>query len=86
MLVNLIDVSVLSYRGAKAPLSSRPAKKKVIETETEPTHTEQADSGRNVELLVSAAADFCKYECKIESIHFKDTLMFQSRVYEYVGS
>lgn len=63
-------------------MSSRPAKKMVIETETEPTHTEQADSSRNVELLVSAAADFCKYECKIESIHFKDTLMFQSRVYE----
>lgn len=72
-----------SEGGAKAPLSSRPAKKKVIETETEPTHTEQADSSRNVELLVSAAADFCKYECKIESIHFKDTLMFQSRVYEF---
>ncbi|KAK3085440.1 hypothetical protein FSP39_003318 [Pinctada imbricata] len=67
----------------KAPLSSRPAKKKVIETEPEPNHTEQSESQRNMELLVTASADYCKYECKTEAVHFKDTLMFQSRMYEF---
>lgn len=60
----------------------RPAKRKVIETEPEPSNTEVADSTRNVELLVSALADYSKYKCKVESINFKETLMFQTRVYE----
>lgn len=66
----------------KAPISSRGAKKKVVETEPEPTFTDFPDSSRNIELLVSANADFCKYGCKTESVHFKDTLMFQTRVFE----
>lgn len=60
----------------------RPAKRKVVETEPEPAHTEVADSARNVELLVNAVADYSKFKCKVESINFKETLMFQTRVYE----
>lgn len=62
--------------------NNRPAKKKVVEVEPEPAHTEVADYSRNVELLVTANADFTKFKCKAESIKFKDTLMFQTRVYE----
>lgn len=72
-----------SSTGTKtATTTPRPAKRKVVETEPEPTHTEVADSARNVELLVNAVADFSKYKCKVESISFKETLMFQTRVYE----
>ena len=70
------------FSGSKVPTSSRGAKKKVIETEPEPTFTDFPDTSRNVELLVSANADFCKFGCKTESVFFKDTLMFQTRVFE----
>ena len=62
----------------KAP---RPAKKKVIEVEPEPPFTALENSTKEVELLISAVCDFAKYLCKEENIHFKDTLMFQTRVY-----
>ena len=63
------------------PRTHRPAKKKMVDTEPEPGFTEVAESVRNVELLVSAIADYTQCSCKVESIHFKDTLMFQTRVY-----
>ena len=64
------------------PSSSRPAKKKVVETEPEPHFTDIPETARTVDLLVSAIADHCKYKCKTESVKFKDTLMFQTRMYE----
>lgn len=60
----------------------RPAKRKVVETEPEPPHTEVPDSARNVELLVNAVADYSKYKLKLENVTFRETLMFQTRVYE----
>ncbi|XP_046359897.2 hydrocephalus-inducing protein homolog isoform X3 [Haliotis rufescens] len=63
------------------PHQPRPAKKKIVETEPEPAFTEVADTVRSLELLVSGVSDNCKYKCKAESVHFKDTLMFQTRVY-----
>ncbi|XP_035827636.1 hydrocephalus-inducing protein [Aplysia californica] len=63
------------------PRTHRPAKKKMIETEPEPQYTEVAESTRTVELLISAISDFTQCTCKVESVHFKDTLMFQTRVY-----
>lgn len=59
----------------------RPAKKKIIEVENEPPYTALENSTKDVELLLSAVCDYAKYRCKVENIHFKDTLMFQSRVY-----
>ncbi|XP_069113582.1 hydrocephalus-inducing protein homolog isoform X2 [Argopecten irradians] len=72
--------------GNKAPLSSRPAKKKVIETETEPAFTEVSDTTRQVDLLVTALCDYSKYKCKIEAVNYRDTLMFQTRVYDFTLS
>ena len=67
----------------------RTAKKKVVETEPEPSHTEAGAeegaagaSARTLEMLVSATADYCKVKCTTEKISFRDTLMFQTRVYE----
>ncbi|XP_033116735.1 hydrocephalus-inducing protein homolog isoform X2 [Anneissia japonica] len=61
----------------------RPSKKKVIETEPEPTHVIMDDSNRDIELRVSVNADFAKFKCKPDVINFKDTLMFQTRVYTF---
>ena len=54
----------------------------VIETEPEPEHTVVEDTTRQLELLVSAKVDYASYECSTSTITFKDTLMFQSRIYE----
>lgn len=62
--------------------NNRPAKRKVVEIESEPAHTEIPESSRTVELLITGNADYSKLKCKTESIKFKDTLMFQTRVYE----
>nr|XP_006823299.1 PREDICTED: hydrocephalus-inducing protein homolog [Saccoglossus kowalevskii] len=61
----------------------RPAKRKVVETEPEPEFTAVEDTARDIDLIVSANADYSKYKCKTDSVHFKDTLMFQTRVYQF---
>lgn len=71
-----------SPQPAPAPPTARLAKRKVIEVEPEPTFTEVPESARTIELLVSANSDFSKCKCKVESVHFRDTLMLQTRVYE----
>ena len=60
-----------------------PAKRKVIETEPEPPHSDVENGSREVELVVSAVADYAKYECPIREVSFKDTLMYQTRVYSF---
>ena len=57
-------------------------KKKVIEIEPEPKNTKLDETTQPVEIFVSANCDFSRYRCKTSSIRFKDTLMFQTRVYE----
>lgn len=64
--------------------TGRGLKKKVVETEPEPACTEVVESARNVELLVSVVCDYSKYTCDCESVCFRNTLMFQTRMYEYV--
>ena len=68
---------------SKAPVPAIPAKKKVIETEPEPPHSDVENSSREVELIVSAIADFAKYECPIREVNFRETLMYQTRVYSF---
>ena len=73
------SVSELPVHGA----AMAPTKKKVIETEPEPAHSEQPDSARSVSLLVSANVNYCKYLLKHDRVLFRDTLMFQTRIYQY---
>ncbi|KAG7333195.1 hypothetical protein KOW79_003330 [Hemibagrus wyckioides] len=66
---------------AEKPLSpQRPAKKKVVETDPEPVHSVVENSFRELELGISAICDYAKFECDAEPIHFKDTMLFQTRV------
>ncbi|XP_047008963.2 hydrocephalus-inducing protein homolog isoform X3 [Ictalurus punctatus] len=65
------------------PLSpQRPAKKKVVETDPEPVHSVVENSVRELELGISAMCDYAKFECDAEPIHFKDTMLFQTRVFQ----
>ena len=53
----------------------------VIETEAEPPHSALDDSRRELELVVWATADYAKYTCPSQEVHFTDTLLYQTRVY-----
>jgi hydrocephalus-inducing protein len=78
----------LTELGANLPgaVSSAPIKqtirRKVIETEPEPKHIKIDEQTQPMELYISANCDYCKYKCRTNVIRFKDTLMFQTRVYE----
>ncbi|XP_068116429.1 hydrocephalus-inducing protein homolog [Hyperolius riggenbachi] len=63
--------------------AQRPTKKKVIETDPEPAHTPLDDGSREVELLVSAVVDYAQYQASCDDIHFRDTLLYQTRVYKF---
>lgn len=60
-----------------------PAKRKVIETDPEPAHSVVDDSHRDLEVLLSAVADFTKYSCPVKEVRFKDTLMYQSKAFTF---
>ena len=53
----------------------------MIEIETEPAHSVVDDSRRELVLCVWAIADYVKYKCPTQEIHFTDTLLYQTRVY-----
>lgn len=72
-----------SSSSASKPPQNAPLKKKVVETEKEPSHQVVEDSHRDVELSVTGIADFCKYECPIHDIRFKETLIYQTRSYTF---
>jgi hypothetical protein len=57
-------------------------RKKIVEVETEPKHVKSDEPMQNLDLFLSVNCDYSKYRCKTNAIRFKDTLMFQTRVYE----
>ncbi|XP_029109509.1 hydrocephalus-inducing protein homolog isoform X1 [Scleropages formosus] len=67
----------------KQVATPRPSKKKVIEPDPEPAHSVVENSSRELELRVSAVCDYAKFTCKAENICFKDTLLYQTRVYQF---
>ncbi|XP_075242911.1 hydrocephalus-inducing protein-like isoform X4 [Convolutriloba macropyga] len=63
-----------------------PFKKKMTQVEPEPKHEVVEGSSRDVELYYSVVSDYSKFKIDSQNgtdIHFKDTLMFQSRIYEF---
>ncbi|XP_006878929.1 PREDICTED: hydrocephalus-inducing protein homolog [Elephantulus edwardii] len=58
-------------------------KRKVIETDPEPVHTVLDESYGKVQLQISANVGFASYECKASDVHFKDTLVYQTRVFDF---
>ncbi|XP_069757040.1 hydrocephalus-inducing protein homolog [Narcine bancroftii] len=72
---------------------AQPAKKKgsfflktlcVVEIDPEPAHTVLENSSRELELKISAMVDYSDFECLCESIIFKDTLLYKTRIYSIV--
>ena len=73
--------TLLTTGAAKPPAT--PAKRKIEEVDLEPPHTTVEDSQRELELFVSAVADYAKYSTTTTNIKFRDTLMYQTRSYRY---
>uniref|UniRef100_H2XZ27 Hydin adenylate kinase-like domain-containing protein n=1 Tax=Ciona intestinalis TaxID=7719 RepID=H2XZ27_CIOIN len=74
--VKWVDVASLDPKKA----GSRP---EIIETEKEPDHLVAEESSRCLELFAWAKSDHAKLDCDTTSITFKDTLMFQARLFEF---
>ncbi|XP_044515296.1 hydrocephalus-inducing protein homolog [Gracilinanus agilis] len=58
-------------------------KKKVIETDPEPAHVVVDENYQDLDLLVSAVADFASFLSPVKEVSFKDTLVFQTRIFEF---
>ena len=61
---------------------SRPARKKVVEADVEPSHQRIEEQTRLLDIYVSATADYCRYKCSDFEIRYLDTAMLQTRVHE----
>ncbi|KAJ3226665.1 hypothetical protein HK099_004409 [Clydaea vesicula] len=57
--------------------------KKAIESYPEPQFEVIANSASEHVIFVSAFADYCSFECDINEINFKPTLMYQSRIFKF---
>lgn len=53
----------------------------MVETDPEPVHTVVEDTARELELWVSAIVDYAQYKLNVKTVHFKDTMLFQTRVF-----
>nr|XP_055030475.1 hydrocephalus-inducing protein homolog [Misgurnus anguillicaudatus] len=62
--------------------SERPTKQKVVVADPEPLHSVVEDSSREVELIVSSTCDYVQYQCDTGPIRFKDTMLYQTRVFK----
>ncbi|KAM7059176.1 hydrocephalus-inducing protein homolog [Molossus nigricans] len=58
-------------------------KRKVIETDPEPVHSVLEENYRELPLQISANANFASYQCQTSSVAFKETLVYQTRVFEF---
>ncbi|CAH2323836.1 Hypothetical predicted protein [Pelobates cultripes] len=68
---------------AKVLNGQHPTKRKVIETDPEPSHVVIDGGNRDLELLVSAVVDHAQYVANCDLVQFKDTLLYQTRVYKF---
>jgi len=58
-------------------------KKKLVESAAEPHHVEIYLSKRSIDLWLSAVVDYCQCQLVERDVHFRDTLMFQTRIHKY---
>jgi len=58
--------------------------KKVLEKLPEPQHELIPNTEFNYQLKLSANADYVSYECEVDTIKFKSTMMYQTRAYKFL--
>jgi hydrocephalus-inducing protein len=60
----------------------RPARKKVIEADIEPTNQRIEEQTRLLDIYISAVSDYCRYKCSEFEIRYLETAMLQTRIHE----
>ncbi|XP_030099412.1 hydrocephalus-inducing protein isoform X1 [Mus musculus] len=58
-------------------------KRKVIEMDPEPAHSVVEENYRELRIQFSANVDFASYQCETTEVFFKETLVYQTRVFEF---
>ncbi|XP_015443273.1 hydrocephalus-inducing protein homolog isoform X1 [Pteropus alecto] len=58
-------------------------KRKVVEMDPEPAHSILEENYRELQLQISANVDFASYKCQTSDVRFKETLVYQTRVFEF---
>ncbi|XP_075327326.1 hydrocephalus-inducing protein homolog [Odontesthes bonariensis] len=69
-----------SEQASEAP--QQPVAKKVIKTDPEPNCSVVDGSQWELDLCISAVCDHAKFSCSTDTIHFKDTMLFQPRLHK----
>lgn len=65
-----------------ASLRARLPLLQVIETDPEPAHSVLEEHYRELMLQISANVNFASYQCQTSDVRFKDTLVYQTRVFQ----
>lgn len=65
-----------------ASLRTRLPLLQVIETDPEPAYSVLEEYYRELMLQISANVNFASYQCQTSDVHFKDTLVYQTRVFQ----
>ncbi|XP_022605572.1 hydrocephalus-inducing protein homolog [Seriola dumerili] len=60
----------------------QPVKNKVIKTDPEPCCSVVEGSQWMLELRISAVCDYVKFSCNSNTVHFKDTMLYQTRLHQ----
>ncbi|TRY66381.1 hypothetical protein DNTS_003349 [Danionella cerebrum] len=60
----------------------QPTKRKIVATDPEPLHSVVENSSKEVELRIIATCDYVQYHCDTRPILFKDTMLYQTRVFQ----
>ncbi|XP_057569314.1 hydrocephalus-inducing protein homolog [Hippopotamus amphibius kiboko] len=58
-------------------------KRKVIETDPEPAFSVLEENYGELQLQISAHVNFASYKCQTSDVHFKETLVYQTRTFEF---
>ncbi|XP_008288806.1 hydrocephalus-inducing protein homolog [Stegastes partitus] len=69
-----------SKQASDAP--QQPVQNKVIKTDPEPSCSVVEGSQWELDLRVSAVCDYAKFSCNTDTIHFKDTMLYQTRLHQ----
>ncbi|XP_066585112.1 hydrocephalus-inducing protein homolog [Prorops nasuta] len=69
-----------------ANTSDRKITKEVVEPIIEPDHEAIPNTMKIIRILLNSIVDFSKYSCNVSDIEFEDTLIYQTRTYEFTLS
>ncbi|XP_042266839.1 hydrocephalus-inducing protein homolog isoform X2 [Thunnus maccoyii] len=67
---------------SKQASGAQPVKNKVIKTDPEPCCSVVEGSQWELELHINAVCDYVKFICNTDAIHFKDTMLYQTRLHQ----